>query len=178
MKKSLYLLISLAMIILDQGSKWLVVKFIPLSYPPYIAWHFGQDFLQIIHVRNTGVLFSIGAGWADSYRIALFMILPLIFLFFLAWLVAQDKPSKMTKVLTGSLSLSKWQRVAFAMIVGGGLGNVIDRFFRPLGVVDFIDVKFYNLFGMARWPTFNISDSVVVIAMIMLLFIPAEQKNL
>ena len=38
-------------------------------------------------------------------------------------------------------------------IVGGGLGNLVDRFFRKEGVVDFIDVKFYGLFGLERWPT-------------------------
>ena len=48
-------------------------------------------------------------------------------------------------------------------IVGGGLGNLIDRFFRAEGVVDFIDVKFYGLFGLERWPTFNVADSAVVV---------------
>ena len=48
-------------------------------------------------------------------------------------------------------------------IIGGGLGNLIDRFFRKEGVVDFIDVKFYGLFGLERWPTFNVADSAVVV---------------
>jgi signal peptidase II len=48
-------------------------------------------------------------------------------------------------------------------IIGGGFGNLIDRFFRPDGVVDFIDVKFYGLFGLERWPTFNVADSAVVV---------------
>ena len=53
-------------------------------------------------------------------------------------------------------------------IVGGGFGNLIDRFFRAEGVVDFIDVKFYGLFGMDRWPTFNVADSAVVVCGILL----------
>ena len=53
-------------------------------------------------------------------------------------------------------------------IVGGGLGNLIDRFFRPAGVVDFIDVKFYGLFGLDRWPTFNVADAAVVVCGILM----------
>ena len=54
-------------------------------------------------------------------------------------------------------------------IVGGGLGNLVDRFFRKEGVVDFIDVKFYGLFGLERWPTFNVADSAVVVCGILLI---------
>ena len=54
-------------------------------------------------------------------------------------------------------------------IAGGGFGNLIDRFFRAEGVVDFIDVKFYGLFGMERWPTFNVADSAVVVCGILLI---------
>ena len=54
-------------------------------------------------------------------------------------------------------------------IIGGGIGNLIDRIFRAEGVVDFIDVKFYGLFGMERWPTFNVADSAVVVCGILLI---------
>ena len=52
--------------------------------------------------------------------------------------------------------------------MGGGLGNYGDRIFRPQGVVDFLDFKFYGIFGMERWPTFNVADMTVVIAAILL----------
>jgi signal peptidase II len=39
----------------------------------------------------------------------------------------------------------------------------LTAFFRPEGVLDFLDVKFYGLFGLERWPTFNVADSAVVI---------------
>ena len=61
------------------------------------------------------------------------------------------------------------QNWAICGIVGGGIGNVIDRFFRAEGVVDFIDVKFYGLFGLQRWPTFNVADSAVVVCGIILI---------
>ena len=53
-------------------------------------------------------------------------------------------------------------------VIGGGLGNIFDRFFRPEGVVDFIDVKFFGLFGMERFPTFNVADSFVMVCAILL----------
>ena len=55
------------------------------------------------------------------------------------------------------------QRWFLSGIIGGGISNLLDRFFRAEGVVDFIDVKFFGLFGLERWPTFNIADSAIVI---------------
>ena len=57
-----------------------------------------------------------------------------------------------------------------AGILGGGIGNIIDRIFRPEGVVDFISVKFYGILGFDRWPTFNIADASVVVCVFMFLF--------
>ena len=54
---------------------------------------------------------------------------------------------------------------------------MIDRFFRAEGVVDFIDVKFYGLFGLERWPTFNIADASVVIAFASLILYSFFKKN-
>ena len=68
-----------------------------------------------------------------------------------------------------SKELSRYQRVLLAGIVGGGLGNVIDRMFRSEWVVDFISVRIYGLFGMDRWPTFNIADSALVVTGVLLM---------
>ncbi|WP_210380123.1 signal peptidase II, partial [Borreliella garinii] len=46
-------------------------------------------------------------------------------------------------------------RTSFLLIFSGGVGNIIDRLFRPSGVVDFLDFKFFGIFGLDRWPTFN-----------------------
>ena len=43
--------------------------------------------------------------------------------------------------------------------------------FRPDGVVDFLDFKFYGLFGLERWPTFNIADASLVVASIVLVIL-------
>ena len=64
---------------------------------------------------------------------------------------------------------SKLYLVAFSLILGGAIGNLIDRIARPNGVVDFIDIKFYGLFGLERWPTFNVADMSVVVSGIVLM---------
>ena len=148
--KSKLLPISLAVfvIILDQITNILVMKNIPLYT---IGAHFFGDFLRIIHVANTGVAFSVGATWSDTARRFLFSLIPLIVIGIVVAIYFRNN------------TWTKLQRWSIMGIVGGGLGNLIDRFFRAEGVVDFIDVKFYGLFGLERWPTFNVADSAVVV---------------
>ena len=148
--KSKFLPISLAVfvIILDQITKILVMKNIPLYT---IGAQFFGDFLRIIHVANTGVAFSVGATWSDTARRFLFSLIHLIVIGIVVAIYFRNN------------TWTKLQRWSIMGIVGGGLGNLIDRFFRAEGVVDFIDVKFYGLFGLERWPTFNVADSAVVV---------------
>jgi signal peptidase II len=135
----------------------------------FIVWHwpqdnrlikdvFGNDVLWIIHVRNRAIAFSLGHNLPDNLRPLLFVILPLVVLGFLLWYYFK------------SGELTSLQRWAIAGIIGGGAGNLIDRIIRPDGVVDYISVKFYGLFGFDRWPTFNIADASVVVCAFLFLF--------
>jgi signal peptidase II len=143
-------------ILADQAVKSFIVKNWPRE-GSLIKDVFNNDFLCIYHVRNKAVAFSLGQNLPDNLRPALFIILPLLVLGFLVWYY-----------LT-STDFSRLQRWAAAGIIGGGLGNILDRIFRPAGVVDFISVKFYGFLGMERWPTFNIADSSVVVCCIIFL---------
>ena len=144
-----------AVISADQGVK----SFIANNWPQdrFITDVFGNDLLWIIHVRNKAVAFSIGDNLPDSVRPLMFIVIPIIVLGLLVWYYF--KSSEFT-------TLQRW---VFAGIVGGGIGNIIDRIFRPDGVVDFISVKFYGILGFQRWPTFNIADASVVVCCIILL---------
>lgn len=153
--KLLPLILTFVVIILDQLTKCLVVKYVPAYTLVGVPTFFG-DFLRIIHVYNTGVAFSVGAGWSEIARRILFSAIPVIILTLV--LVIYFKNNEFT-------TLQRW---AITGIVGGGFGNIIDRIFRANGVVDFIDVKFYGIFGMERWPTFNVADSAVVVCGILL----------
>lgn len=157
-------------IIADQVSKALVVKNIA---PFSIGAEFWGGFLRIIHVRNPGVAFSMGAGWSTAWRAIMFRLIPLVVIGLVCVVYFRNN------------SFTKLQRWCITGIVGGGLGNLIDRFFRKDGVVDFIDVKFFtipNISPTGRWPTFNIADSAVVVCGILLIisFIIvciADEKN-
>ena len=149
-------LLTALIIILDQVSK----AFIVANWPrpgTLIKDVFNNEFLIIFHIRNKAIAFSIGDFIPDQYRFALFVIVPILVLASLIWYYFK------------TVDFNRIQRWAIAGIIGGGIGNIIDRIFRKDGVVDFVSVKFYGLFGFERWPTFNVADSSVVVCCIILL---------
>lgn len=152
------LILLVLIVVVDQLTKWVIVAQVPLFYDAGFTIEVIGDFFRITHVRNLGIAFSIGHGAPPVIRRILFVALPIAvmgILFFSFYL---------------SRSLTQGQRWAVAAILGGGIGNIIDRIFRPGGVVDFLDVRFFGLFGLERWPTFNVADSAVVIGGIFLVF--------
>jgi signal peptidase II len=149
-------ILTVVLVLADQITKTIVVATIQrLEFGGPIIEVFG-DFFRLIHVRNLGITFSIGRGLEPTTRRILFIIVPSIVI--VALLIYYFRTDEFTKL----------QRWAIAGIVAGGLGNLIDRIFRPQGVVDFLDFKFYGLFGLDRWPTFNLADSSVVVCGILL----------
>jgi signal peptidase II len=140
----------------DQAVKSFIVKRWPVE-GSFIADVFNNDLVWLYHVRNKAIAFSLGRDLPNALRPVLFIALPLLVLGFLVWVSLRTD------------EFTRLQRWAIAGIIGGGLGNLIDRVFRPDGVVDYVSVKFFGLFGLERWPTFNIADSAVV--MCVLLFI-------
>jgi signal peptidase II len=155
--------LTLVIIIVDQVTKLIIVRNIP--YPGIGAQVFG-DFLRIVHTRNLGIAFSIGRSLPVDVRRILFIIVPTLILF--AVLYYYFRSQEVTQAM-------RWP---LAGIVGGGFGNQIDRIFRPEGVVDFIDVKFYGILGMQRWPSFNVADMSVVVSgvVLIILFILQEKR--
>ena len=166
-KKLLPLTMTALALALDQLSKAFIVKNWPQDNT-FIADVFGNDFLWIYHVRNPAIAFSLGHNLPDRIKPFLFVLLPTAVLVFL--LVYYFKSNEFT-------ALQRW---SLAGILGGGLGNLIDRIFRTEGVVDFISVKLYGFLGMERWPTFNLADSFVVVFGILLLITvlkPVKEKQ-
>ena len=153
-KKIKPLILTCIILILDQFTKLLIVRNIPIHT---IGMSYFNGLIRIIHTRNLAIAFSMGISLPDSVRYILFTIIPIAILAGL--LVYFLKSNDFTTI----------QRWAVAGILGGGIGNLIDRVFRPLGVVDFVDVKFFGIFGLDRWPTFNVADSTVVISGLILL---------
>ncbi len=147
------LVLSAGIILADQVTKIIVISRIPKGTSVSVI----GDFFRLIHVQNPAIAFSIGHAIEAGARRTLFMLLPLavIALLFLYYLFTRDP-------------LTRFQKWCFGALVGGGLGNYVDRIFRPDGVVDFLDFRFYGIFGLDRWPTFNLADATVVVAGILL----------
>ena len=166
-QKCLPFILSAAIIAADQLVKAYIVRNWPRE-GTFIGDVFGNGLIQFYHVRNKVIAFSLGHGLPEKLRPIVFIILPVVVLWFLLWYYFSSQDFRIH------------QRLAVAGIIGGGAGNIIDRIFRPDGVVDFVSVKFYGLFGMERWPTFNIADASVVVCCIVLflsiLFSPKEVK--
>ena len=142
----------LAVIGLDQLTKQLIVTSIA---PWSVGYEFFSGLLRIVCVYNTGAAFSLGHGLSDTMR---FIILACIPAGVIAGVCAVYFKSEFTRA----------QRWFLCGIIGGGISNLLDRFFRTEGVVDFIDVDIPNiavpgLFSLERWPTFNIADSAIII---------------
>ena len=146
-------ILAAAIIGADQIIKAVAVGALPLHQPQEGI----GDLVRFTLVQNPAIGFSIGHNWPEGLRRVLFLILPLAVLVLIVSYYFRTN------------ELSRGQRWLVCALIGGGLGNYVDRLFRPDGVVDFVDVKFFGIFGLNRWPTFNLADSTVVVASIILL---------
>lgn len=125
------------------------------------------NFLRFTYIQNPGMAFGINVGWKSFF--AIFSIIASIAIFLYLYKVRDE---------------SKPVRFSLALILGGAIGNLIDRvFYGPLfegtpifhgRVVDFIDFKFFDIhfldYNLSRFPVFNIADASVTVGVIMLLF--------
>ena len=138
--------ISFGLVILDQLTKAWIVSHLPVDT---VGPRFWNDFLWIVHSRNLGIAFSIGDSLSRLFRVGFFIVLPLAFL------------AAAFVFCLKSATLSTFQRISIAIVAGGGIGNLIDRIFRPEGVVDFVSFSLFGIFGLDRFPTFNVADTCI-----------------
>ena len=145
-RKLRYLLVSLAVIVLDQWTKWLVEVHLPHhATQPVIP-----GFFNLTHVRNTGVAFGLFASGsaAGGWLLTVLGLGALVAVGLYFWFT----PSR-DRVLLAAL----------ALVVGGAIGNLIDRVTSG-AVTDFLDVYV----GMHHWPSFNIADSAISIGIVLM----------
>ena len=140
--KSTYLLLSLAVVVADQWSKWLVEKHLPLHQPMEVI----PGLLNFTHVQNTGVAFGMFAANGSVAGTAILTALGLLALSVVG--VYFWRTSHQDALMLGSLSL----------ILGGAIGNLLDRIAAG-SVTDFIDAYV----GTYHWHTFNIADSAITV---------------
>jgi signal peptidase II len=142
-----YLLVMAAIVLLDQGTKALVVRTLDLhEHVPIV-----DGLLSLSHVRNRGAAFGLLSDWDVPYQSVLLALLSLgalaaIAFYFLRLPAAARLP-----------------RLALALVLGGAVGNLIDR--ARLGyVVDFVHVYWRRY----QWPDFNVADSAITVGVALL----------
>jgi signal peptidase II len=143
----------------DQASKVWAVRNLPLFEPRVIV----HGFFDLVHVRNTGVAFSLLSNldhrWVHPFLILATVLAMGAVVAYIAYLPCRGAAP-----------------VGLGLILGGAIGNLIDR--ARLGyVVDFIDLYWRN----HHWPTFNVADIGITVGVILLLidmvFPPKEQGD-
>ena len=137
-----------SVLILDQVTKWIVVQTMPLYHSIEVV----PRFAHITYIRNTGAAFGFLAGGRALWRIVFFSVISVLAIGCISYLLKTVRPTQ--KALIVSLSL----------ILGGALGNLVDRL-RMGEVVDFLDLHWDHL----HWPAFNVADSAISIGVVLLL---------
>jgi signal peptidase II len=141
-----WLWLSAAVIVLDQLSKRLVDTSMQLYQSIEL-----MPFFQLTYLRNQGAAFSFlsqAGGWQRWFFIGLAVAASALICY---WLRRLGKHQR-------------WEASAWALILGGALGNLIDRVLYGY-VIDFLDVYY----GEWHWPAFNIADSAITVGVAMLL---------
>ena len=144
-------------IIADQASKWWILA--SVMQPPQIIPV--TPFFNIVLTWNRGISFGLFNDDGDFNAVILSVLAIAIVIYLVRWLQRAE---------------NRWMAVALGLIIGGALGNVIDRALHR-AVADFLD---FHLGGY-HWPAFNGADSFITVGAAILildyLFARGRQRN-
>lgn len=145
------LIITLAIIIIDQISKWIIVKTMTIGD----SYEIIPGFLNITSHRNDGAAWGILSGKMGFFYIITIVILVVLILFYIK-----------------EAQYNLFMQVAISLLFAGALGNFIDRVLNG-EVVDFIDTY---IFGY-DFPIFNVADSSLTIGVIFIIIALLKDAN-
>jgi len=146
-----YLVIALAVIVVDQLVKWWIVQNVAFGETIFS----GNGLVSITHIRNEGAAWSILEG-----KMWFFYLITVITVAVVGYLLYKYRRD------------SKWLATGLSLILGGALGNFIDRLYYK-NVVDMIQLDFIN------FPIFNVADMALSVGVVCVLIyiIKDEKKN-
>lgn len=171
----LWMVIAAAVIGMDQITKHLAVRLLQLHEPASLL-----PFVNLDLAYNAGAAFSFladSAGWQRWFFVALALVVSTVIV---RWL-RRLRPDE------------RWNGVALSLILGGALGNAVDRIFFG-HVIDFIDVYYMAESCMplftplpigdglqCHWPAFNLADSAISVGAVMMIvdaILPSKRATL
>ncbi|HYN41127.1 MAG TPA: signal peptidase II [Thermoanaerobaculia bacterium] len=146
--RALYLALSALIVLLDQATKMMIRAWVPMHDRIVVI----SGFFDITHVENTGAAFGLFAGATSPYRPILLNTVAFA-VFVLVLIYAFKSPVH-------------WKRLQLALagILGGAVGNLIDRIGSG-AVTDFLRVHIANKW---EWPSFNVADSAITVGVVLL----------
>ena len=152
------LVVAIVVIVFDQATKWWIMAMV--MQPPRIIPV--TPFFNLVTVWNRGIRF----GLFDGDSAVNVWVLPLVALAIVAALVAWLRRVQ-----------GVWLASAIGLVIGGALGNVVDRLRHDGAVADFLD---FHVAGY-HWPAFNVADSGITVGVTMLvldsLFLGGEKPK-
>jgi len=137
--------LSAAVVVLDQLTKWWVLAVFAPGERLAVT-----GFFNLVLVFNRGAAFSFlssAPGWQTPFFIGVAIVAAVV-----------------VSVLLARMQGAAWFRAGLALVLGGAIGNVIDRFRYGQGV-DFLD---FHAFGW-HWPAFNVADSAITVGAALLI---------
>ena len=141
-----YLAIAIIVLLLDQFSKWMALSNLQMGVPERVL-----PFMNWLLLFNPGAAFSFlaqSSGWQRWF----FTILGMSASIYIIWLLIKNQSDKLLCI-------------ALSLILGGALGNVLDRVMYG-AVVDFIDLYY----GHWHWPAFTSADSAICVGASLIIF--------
>ncbi len=120
-----------------------------------------DDHFILTNVENTGAMLGFGASFSPIIKVILLQVLPLLVLLILLYRVLTKK------------TIGNWLVVAFAFVIGGGIGNLIDRIAYG-SVTDFFQIRL----GVLKTGIFNMADVAVTFGVILILFLSVFGKKI
>jgi signal peptidase II len=147
----MWLALALIVIVLDQFTKTMILGYFQLGDSRSVT-----DFFNLVRVHNSGAAFSFLAG-ASGWQRWFFVGLGVVASGFIVWMLVKHPTQKLFCF-------------AITMIMGGALGNVLDRLLHGY-VVDFLQFRFALLAPMfpgGYFPSFNLADSAITLGAVCL----------
>lgn len=137
------ILVACAIVLIDQVSKYAIICSVPQGNRIDVA----GNILRLSHIRNSGAIFGVMRSSGSYFTI--FSLVAAVVL---------------VVVLLLSRKAQGLVRVGLGLVLGGAVGNLIDRL-RLGAVVDFLDIGVSN---ELRWPSFNVADLAITVGVIMI----------